>query len=38
MDTIVIYLPISNKFKQNQMQNVDCVHFQQNSIISVIYW
>ena len=26
---IVLMLPISNKFKQNQMQNVDFVHFQQ---------
>ncbi len=37
MDTIVICLPISNKIKQNQMQNVDSVHFQQNSNISVLH-
>ncbi len=29
-----LYCPISNKFEQNQMQNVDYVHFQQNPIIS----
>ena len=33
--SIVISLSISNKFEQNQMQNVDSVHFQQNPIISV---
>ena len=30
----MISLFISNKFKQNQMQNVDFVQFQQNGIIS----
>ena len=35
MISIVISLSISNKFEQNQMQNVDSVHFQQILIISV---
>ncbi len=34
MISIVIRLPISNKFKRNSMQNVDSVHFQQNANIS----
>ncbi len=29
-------LPISNKFKQNLMQNVDSAHFKQNPNISDI--
>ena len=33
--TIVLVTAISHKFKQNQMKNVDFVHFSQNTNISV---
>ena len=35
IDSIVICLSISNKFKQNLMQNVDSAHLQQKPNISV---
>ena len=35
--SIVLISAISNIFKQNQMQNVDSVHFQQNTNISAIW-
>ena len=38
IDSIVSCLSISNKFKQNLMQNVDSAHFQQNPNISVSKW
>ncbi len=36
--SIVLGLSISHKFKQNQTQNVDSVHFSQKPSISVDRW